>query len=371
MLQESLLRYRLDFYDALHDELDRDDVQLRVLHAFGPEPDVDGTVDVPTWSERIPSARLRLGPATAEWLGAWRRLRGADLIVVEQASAQLINYPLVARSRLGGTRVAFWGHGRNFDFERRLRVSESVKRVMSRQVDWWFAYTDETAAIVRDIGYPPDRITVVRNAVDTTKLAAEVDQLSDADVAEYRSRWQVGPGPVGVFLGSWAAYKRPDVLVRAAEQIRARIPDFQLVVTGGGKLEGVEVRRWADSHEWAHMTGPVFGRDKAALLRIGTVMLLPAWVGLAVLDSFAAGLPLVTLRDVPHPPEFAYLRDGVNGVVVPEATSAAYADAVVELLGDEVRLAALRRGARASAAEYTVEDMAHRFAEGVRQALRT
>ena len=82
--------------------------------------------------------------------------------------------------------------------------------------------------------------------------------------------------------------------------------------------------------------GPVFGDETAAdLLRQSTLLLMPGLVGLAVVDSFATGCPLVTV-DLPfHSPEIEYLENGVNGVCLPAGTTpTAYAEAVVELLGD-------------------------------------
>ena len=77
---------------------------------------------------------------------------------------------------------------------------------------------------------------------------------------------------------------------------------------------------------------------------------MPGLVGLAVVDSFAAGCPLVTVDLDLHSPEIEYLRDGVNGVCLPGGTGpAAYAEAVADLLDDPARLEVLREGCREAA----------------------
>jgi exopolysaccharide biosynthesis WecB/TagA/CpsF family protein len=44
---------------------------------------------------------------------------------------------------------------------------EKWKQIWLTKVDWWFAYNDLSAGIVRSLGYPEERITSVQNAIDT------------------------------------------------------------------------------------------------------------------------------------------------------------------------------------------------------------
>ncbi|MDP9351289.1 MAG: group 1 glycosyl transferase, partial [Chloroflexota bacterium] len=89
-----------------------------------------------------------------------------------------------------------------------------------------------------------------------------------------------------------------------------------------------------------------------------------------VLDSFALEVPLVTTAVPSHGPEIDYLEDGVNGVVVRETDNPAmYASAVARLLKDGNLRGKLVSGCRSSKDKYTVEEMAERFASGVRTAL--
>jgi hypothetical protein len=98
---------------------------------------------------------------------------------------------------------------------------------------------------------------------------------------------------------------------------------------------------------------------------------MPGLVGLAILDSFALEVPLVTTSDVAHSVEIAYLEHDVNGLMVSadEVTPAMYAESVVSLLRDPVRLERLRRRCRDDRQRYTIEEMVRRFADGVEAAL--
>ena len=93
-------------------------------------------------------------------------------------------------------------------------------------------------------------------------------------------------------------------------------------------------------------------------------MLNPGLVGLGILDAFVCGVPMLSTDCGIHSPEIAYLENGVNGVMTADDLSA-YVWASVNLLRDTQALGALRTGCVASAQEYTVENMARRFADGV------
>ncbi len=59
----------------------------------------------------------------------------------------------------------------------------------------------------------------------------------------------------------------------------------------------------------------------------------PGAVGLAILDAFAAGLPMVTTHCRGHGPEIAYLRQNENGLMT-EDTLDDFVGGVRRVLGD-------------------------------------
>lgn len=291
-------------------------------------------------------------------------------MIVEQASALLLNYRLLSRQGRGHARVAYWGHGRNFADDLST-AGELVKRWTSRRVHWWFAYTERTAAVVRDLAVPTDRITVVNNAIDTTALEAAVAEARTGAAHRDREELGLGPGPVAIFVGHLRPEKGLEVLFDAAAKVHARRPGFQLLVVGSGPLQG-EVAQRAAATPWLHYLGLRFGSDLARALALADLMVLPNSVGLAILDSFVAHAPLITSRDGNHGPEIAYLRDGENGLFVDRADDVeGFARAILTVIDDPALAERLVEGCRAAAERYSVEDMVDRFADGIRRALRT
>jgi hypothetical protein len=97
---------------------------------------------------------------------------------------------------------------------------------------------------------------------------------------------------------------------------------------------------------------------------------MPGAVGLAILDSFAMQIPIIT-TDMPfHGPEIEYLKNEYNGVMVAPADDVdRYVYIVVGLLRDQVRLKKLMEQCAHSAAVLTIENMANCFFDGIVRAL--
>jgi glycosyltransferase involved in cell wall biosynthesis len=242
-------------------------------------------------------------------------------------------------------------------------VKERFKRWTIRKVDWWFAYTEMSAGLVAETGFPRERITVVENAADTGELVAACGRVTSAGRNQWRTALGLGSDPVGLYLGAVTKMKRVDFLLDAAHRIRERIPGFQLVVAGMGSEQG-KIQEAARAHPWIHYVGHLAGDDKAVALVSSDILLNPGAVGLGVLDSFASGTPYFTTDCGTHGPEIAYLKSGQNGMITADDMPA-YADTVIGVLSDPDRLAALRSGAAASASYYSVEKMADRFCAGI------
>lgn len=366
IVQRRLTHYRVQLFDSLKNELVDRDVSLQLLVGEGmPYEDKKRDGGQLPWAETIP---------THYWLGGrlcWQplgqRLDNVDLLIITQENKLLQNHLLMLKPRR--FKLAFWGHGANLQSDNPNGLKERFKRWTTNRVDWWFAYTEMSADLVKAAGFPRSRITVLNNAVDTAELLQQRQSVMPEETQTLRTSFGFGAGPVGVYVGSLYADKRLDFLFDAAVAIRARIPDFQLLIVGDGPKRE-QVKAWCAAHPWAYWAGAKFGRDKAAHMAVAQIQLNPGLVGLGILDSFVCGVPMLTTDCGIHSPEIAYLQNGLNGLMTANDLQD-YADACVRLLQDPVGLDRLRAGCAASAREYTVENMAQRFADGIARCLET
>lgn len=366
-LTRILTHYRVPFHERVRVLLAEEGVRYRL--AYGqptPAEQAKGDLAELDWAEKTPT--LYLGSSDL----AWQSLPAGwpDLIILGQENKNLINYALQLRRLLGvrTPRLAFFGHGRNFQAEDRNSRAERFKRFWIDKVDWWFAYTDRSADVVAESGFPRDRITVFNNAIDTSTIIADLEAISPRELTDCRAQLG-GGGHIGVYIGGLYPQKRVSFLLEAARAIRGRLPDFQLVIIGGGP-DAPLAQAAAREHPWIHTLGPKFGREKALLVNSASVMLMPGLVGLGVLDSFAYGTPLVTTAVPYHSPEIDYLRPGENGVITAPDDVEAYADAVSRVLVDKDWRDHLRAGAATALQIYTMNNMAQMFASGVVKALQ-
>lgn len=321
------------------------------------------------WARTIENRYLPIGHRELCWQPCLRAVWEADIVIVEQASRLLANYVLLAGRRWGGPRVAMWGHGENIQPHRSSRWGESVKRLVSRRVDWWFAYNATSAAVIDSLGFPEERVTVVQNAIDTRSIQEVRRTLTPQDLDDARRRLGVAGQHAGVFSGSLYPDKRLRFLVAAADRVRAAVPDFELLVIGDG-VDASFLRDASRSRPWLHAPGALYGREKALALSLGQASLVPGLVGLGILDGFALGLPLVTTRVPFHSHEIEYLREGENGLMVDDWQDPSdYATAVIALMTDDVLRRRLQAGCAEAAKLYTVETMSENFANGVCDAI--
>ena len=368
ILYRFLPQYRIPFYEGLRSQLCQAGVELSLVYGDGDEDDrAKGDLVDLEWAIAAPNRIIPLLGANMYWQPVLEHVRRADLVIVEQASRLLVNYLLLAQQAFGMRRVAFWGHGKNFQAGRQHSIAEGIKRRISTMPAWWFAYNQRSADIVKELGYPKERITVVQNAIDTTRLRDAIMAVSDAQRRQLMLDLDLSGRLLGVYVGGLYREKRLEFLVQAAELVRAEVPDFELVIAGDGPDRGI-AQRAAAAHEWIRYVGPVFGDAKARLLASAKVMLMPGLVGLAVLDAFAGALPIAT-TDVPfHSPEIEYLKPGQNGILTAHDT-AEYAGAVVRLLIDSQAHHRMSAAALAASRHYTIENMVKNFGNGVLDAL--
>jgi glycosyltransferase involved in cell wall biosynthesis len=366
IIQAQMKHYRVPLFTRLFEILRQDGIELRV--AYSPPHGLHGMVrddgDLPLEFGRKVRGRWLAGRMIYQPL--WKEIAAADLVISGHENKYLMNSWLFLLSALQLKTVALWGLGPCMETDQ-SRMSHWLREKALTAADWYFSYTNGIVPYLMEHGVPLDRITAVQNAVDTSELRKSLESIREGEVEQAKTKLGIGTGPVGIYCGILEPTKHVPFLVDAARLVRRRIPDFQLLVVGAGP-DRTWVEEAARANPWIRYLGQKFGREKALALRMADIFVLPGRVGLAVLDSLAAGLPLFTTDLTIHGPEASYLVDGQNGRKTAHRLEA-YADAVVEALSSPSLLENLRRNATATASQYTIEAMAENFRHGIKQCL--
>lgn len=378
IVQPYVAHYRVPFFRRLAADLHRQlGAELVVAHSAPPPEAAEGrdrgSAELGC-AVRLVQHSWRIGgfPVRVKRLGDLPRR--SDAVIVPQDLHNLETFPLVARAMWreargrSGPALGMWGHGRTYD-KHAGPLLRAVKRTLTRQANWFFAYTAGGADHVAAQGFPRDRITVVQNSTDTTALAEARKQVTDEQVAEFSSRHGLVPGRTGLYLGRLHTTKRLPFLLEAVTHIVKRMPEFKLLVAGDGACRSL-IEASAERGEGVVYVGPVHDERRALLGAASQLMLMPGLVGLCAVDSFALRTPLVTTAWPYHSPEFEYLEHGRNSMTV-EGGPEEYAKVVVHTLSNPRLMARLKDACASDTDRYTVEAMSARFTEGVAGLLET
>lgn len=359
IVQRYVRHYRVPFYQRLRAHLDAQEIDLHLL-AGAPDPEFAMMCREMAWADTLPVRKL---PGGALWLPALTQSCKADLVIVEDASKQLLNYVLWALRYVGGPKLALWGHGWNHQANNQDALPERLKSSMSRRVDWFFAYTFAVREALIGRGYDGSRITDVQNAVEKSDVEIDLGKVE---------KWKRDLGieadaKVAFSCNEMYELKRLDVLIEAATLVKRAVPSFHLVVAGAGPSQDI-VARAAQEHDYIHYVGPVFEKDKASLFALSQLSPMAGLVGLGLVDAFHHGVPPVVCRLPYHSPEIAYLSHGTNGLMVGD-NAANLAEGMIQILTDRSLHERLVAGCEVSSNQITIDAMAERFSQGIQSAL--
>lgn len=371
IMQYRLFHYRVELFETMRRLCSKLDIDLNVVYGQAYRGEIlkkdEGLL---SWGRSVNNYYF---PVKEKKDLCWQPLPldliDSDLLVFMQENRLLSNYYWIIRRRLGlGPKVAFWGHGKDFQSRVPGGFRERWKRKTINWVDWWFAYTRITCEQLKLVHFPEGKTTCLNNAIDVRGLRRDWDSISDEMRNGIANECGISnESIVGLFCGSLYSDKKLDLLVSACDLVVTRYPNFKLVVIGDGAERPKLLEQFA-TRPWASSVGTKRGKEKAAYFGLSTLVLNPGLVGLHVLDAFSMGLPMITTLTAQHSPEISYLEDGVNGLMTDE-TPAAYAEAVIALLADPAKLRRMSDQAIKTADLYTVENMATNFVLGIERAL--
>ena len=356
-----LPQYRIEFFEGLRSRLKCEGIDLRLFYGKN-ERNIKLDERDLSWGTVVSQLELNIFGKQVLFQRLPAAIYDSSLIILMQENKILSNYPLALWARKRGIRVALWGHGINFQAKPNS-IGNWWKRRFSLKVDWWFAYTSKVARLISTFPFPEDRITIVNNAIDTQRLMSALASITVKQMRDLRDELRLGGGPVGIYCGGMYSGKRLPFLFEACERVRKAIPQFELILIGAGP-DSKLVEDFARGRDWVHYVGPKFSLDKVPYFSLSQAFLMPGLVGLAVLDSFALGTPIITTKYPHHSPEIEYIENGRNGLISEDDVSA-YAKAVIEAIADPRILSRLRNNARTDAEKYTVEAMVSNFVGGI------
>jgi glycosyltransferase involved in cell wall biosynthesis len=209
--------------------------------------------------------------------------------------------------------------------------------------------------LMQHFGVRESAIKVVHNPIDFAAMHAAVSEpLDGADEHAWKH-------PAIVSAGRLAEAKNFPLLIDAMALLRRRIPEARLFILGQGDQEP-QLREQIASLGLAdavRLCG--FQRNPWKYIARADVFALTSryeGFGNVLVEAMACGVPVVVTRS-PGPLEI--VRDNVDGVIVPEHSAAAVADALTAILTDDRRRASMAAAAKAASSRFALPAIAGQY----------
>ncbi|MER8867811.1 glycosyltransferase family 4 protein [Mesorhizobium sp. M0751] len=245
--------------------------------------------------------------------------------------------------------VVIWSHGYGrrwgSHFVRPLRIAAAARATAS--IFYTDSGRDQFARWIAN-----EKLFVARNTIALTGFEADLNAQRDSYL----------------YFGDYRDEKGLTELVDAFSVLSATHPKLRLVFVGNGPAEAVLRTRaarsgFSDRIEFHPRTSTPEGLKRFLDRAIGTIS--PWHVGLSVVQSFWAGVPMVTRPGTRHAPEFEYCADGDNALFYHGGVSG-LAEAMERLLDPELREKLSRNARKFYLERLGVEAMVQGFDGAIR-----
>lgn len=376
--QSTIPHYRVRFYELLEERRPRGwsfevayDTRETERPTIYAEAVDHRTFKFPVLPARISS--LRVAGKRVHWQHCWRAARKFDVVVTDTHFANL-TYPVMALHQMTGrcARV-LWGHP--FDQNRTddgwtSGIVRRLKLWNARAADAFFAYTPGHRGLLLKHGVAAERVTVLGNTVDTTRereLAARLAPRRE----EIRHELGLTGRRVLLYVGRLRPGKRVNDLIEAFACLAAAHPNQTLIIVGTGRAEE-RLQALADEHPRADIrfTGALTEPERLGqLFTAADLFVIPGEAGLAPVQAWCYGLPVIVCDDGTHGPEFEYCVPA-NSVVLPAGLPPIEFARRIDAESPRLMAAEFRAGIPATVAHLTLEAMADHFIEGINGVLQ-
>ena len=276
--------------------------------------------------------------------GRWlsRSVSGAILRMKAEGQVDVVDAHFAFPDGVGCVRVARRLGIPVFVTVRGVEVDQLQRRSLRRQIVNALGAATGVVSVshtLRDVlvnaGVDGSAIRVIPNAIDR-------EMFRPGERGEARLRLGLPPGGrLVVSVGNLVELKRHDVLVEALARARQDVPDLMLAILGGGDAQRGYSARLAELAtrlgvgDAVKIVGRVPASRVADWLQASNLFALATsreGCCNAVLEALACGIPVVT---TPAGDNAHFVRDGVNGRLVPIDDAGSLARALVETVRRE------------------------------------
>jgi glycosyltransferase involved in cell wall biosynthesis len=249
----------------------------------------------------------------------------------------------------------------------KVRFFENLERLAFRYAEVVVAVSNGHAKHLREVGIAKERIRVIQNAIDTSKMN---DHVKRAKI----KRMEMGFSPEDLVIataGRLSPEKAQEDLIMAYSRIQPQFPHLQLLLLGDGSLrQRLEDVVYEKGVQNVHFLG--FRRDIDEIMATVDVFVLPSLTeGLpnVILEAFACKKSVVA-TSVGGVPEL--IDHGINGLLVQPARPDLLADSIAKCISSTEMMHEMgEAGYRKIKSEFSFEAQASMLEKLYHEVVRT
>ncbi|MGH7541955.1 MAG: glycosyltransferase family 4 protein, partial [Gemmatimonadota bacterium] len=312
---------------------------------------------IPTYRKRTPGPSLQklllLDPLLAAALGRVLRQGRFDVIhahhyeglIAARIGAAGAGVPIVYDAHtLLASELPSYRVGLRHDWKK--GIGARLDRWLPRQADHVIAVTEAIRTKLVAAGVSPDRVTVASQGIEDEFFGGNGAVPGEEARAEPMEAAEVPRGTSLVYAGNLARYQGIELLLDAFRRVRERRPNVRLRILSRSSFAPYEELAQRLGVRGAIELVPAGVDELPGLLRAADVALNPRvdcdGIPIKLLNYMATARPIVSFAG-----SAPVLRHDESALLVADGDTAAFAAAVLDLLGDPVRAARLgQRGRR-------------------------
>jgi glycosyltransferase involved in cell wall biosynthesis len=358
LLTTYLAGYRMPLYERLHR-----DHGVEVLCYGG------GERYVPPWFASDLDAKLAAAPFPAGRLSGGAReafavARGYDAVIAPYAGGAVLPAAYLGARRFDKPFV-LWASVWAQPVSVKNLLALPLTRRIYRRADAVVAYGEHVRRFVAGIRGRDDDVFVAPQAVEASLFGRVV---YDEEIRAFRDRFDLGDGPLVLYVGRLVAEKGLGVLLDAWRECR---PEATLAVIGEGPLAercaAVERVRRLGALERTELPVAYAAGEFAVLPSVPTRRFREPW-GLVCNEAMHQARPVVATGAV-GAAAGGLVCDDETGLVVPPGNPVLLGRAVIRLLGDAALRERLGAAAHRAVAAFNYDAMAAGFERALATAM--
>jgi len=315
-------------------------------------------IDYPAFICKISVIRLKMFGRQVHFfrLPHGMRFNSFDLVIMEQ-SLKNLQYIILLFQRMKKTKIALWGHGKTI-VKKKSKIEASILLFLSKRADFFFSYTAEGRNYLVGKGYAEHKSVVLQNSHSSLDRLIRIENKQKQIMRSLKSK-----SYHCCFIGAIEESKGIQFLLDSLPIIKEAIPNFEFTFIGDGPSQKL-VTDMVRSTDYVNWLGYRNQSDIDEISHTFSLILNPGRVGLIAVDSLILLLPIVTLRNSYHAPEYEYIKDNGTSIAV-GGSFRDYACEVIHLLENPEKIQKMCELSSTIRVNYTLEVMVENFIKGI------